>query len=95
MVDERFGAHHARFGELAQVVREMGVEAVDGVLLDLGVSSPQLDDAERGLQLPRRRAARHAHGPDARGDGGASGSREATESQIEGGDQGLWRRTVC
>jgi 16S rRNA (cytosine1402-N4)-methyltransferase len=49
--DRRFGARHARFGELAQVVREMGVQAVAGVLMDLGVSSPQIDRPERGFSF--------------------------------------------
>ena len=37
-----------------------------GVLFDLGVSSPQLDDPAPRLQLPRGRSARHAYGPDTR-----------------------------
>ena len=38
--DSRFSIHHANFSELAQVLGSMGIAAVDGVLLDLGVSSP-------------------------------------------------------
>jgi 16S rRNA (cytosine1402-N4)-methyltransferase len=38
-----------RFGDLATVLAAAGVKAADGVLLDLGVASPQLDDPSRGL----------------------------------------------
>jgi 16S rRNA (cytosine1402-N4)-methyltransferase len=42
---------HERFSELDRVVRELGVAPVDGVLLDVGVSSMQLDDASRGFSF--------------------------------------------
>ena len=41
----------ARFGELDAVVRRLGVDAVDGVALDIGVSSMQFDEAARGFSL--------------------------------------------
>lgn len=40
---------HSNFCEISQVLKDLGIEGVDGVLLDLGVSSPQLDDGERGF----------------------------------------------
>jgi 16S rRNA (cytosine1402-N4)-methyltransferase len=49
--DARFSVVHASFAELAGVLDRLGQEGVDGVLLDLGVSSPQLDDAGRGFSF--------------------------------------------
>ncbi|MGB0571810.1 MAG: 16S rRNA (cytosine(1402)-N(4))-methyltransferase RsmH [Alphaproteobacteria bacterium] len=40
-----------RFGDMDVLLRENGVEAVDGVALDLGVSSPQIDTPERGFSF--------------------------------------------
>ena len=49
--DARFRMVHAPFSDLGRAVRAAGVAEVDGVLFDLGVSSPQLDDAERGFSF--------------------------------------------
>ena len=40
---------HSNFCEMAQVLDDLGISGVDGILMDLGVSSPQLDDGERGF----------------------------------------------
>ncbi|MGC2166347.1 MAG: 16S rRNA (cytosine(1402)-N(4))-methyltransferase RsmH, partial [Gallionella sp.] len=49
--DGRFSMVHRGFSELSAVLAERGIDRVDGILLDLGVSSPQLDDAERGFSF--------------------------------------------
>ena len=40
---------HSNFCDIAQVLQELQIPGVDGILLDLGVSSPQLDDGSRGF----------------------------------------------
>ena len=40
---------HSNFCEIAQVLEDLGIPGVDGILLDLGVSSPQLDEVSRGF----------------------------------------------
>ncbi len=49
--DPRLLVRQARFSELAQVLQQLGIAEVQGVLMDIGVSSPQLDDARRGFSF--------------------------------------------
>lgn len=51
MGDARFEFYHGSFSQLPRQLHRMGIDAVDGILLDLGVSSPQLDDGERGFSF--------------------------------------------
>jgi 16S rRNA (cytosine1402-N4)-methyltransferase len=52
---ERFGDRltllEGRFGDMEVLVREAGFETVDGIGLDIGVSSPQIDEASRGFSF--------------------------------------------
>jgi len=50
--DSRFSIFHARFSQLADVLEQAGVVGgAQGILLDIGVSSPQIDDASRGFSF--------------------------------------------
>jgi 16S rRNA (cytosine1402-N4)-methyltransferase len=49
--DPRFEFEHGSFAQLPHQLRRKGIDAVDGILLDLGVSSPQLDDGARGFSF--------------------------------------------
>jgi 16S rRNA (cytosine1402-N4)-methyltransferase len=51
---ERFVAEQANFRDARGVLDRLGVPEVDGALVDLGVSSPQLDDPERGFSFRAR-----------------------------------------
>ncbi|MEH6568829.1 MAG: 16S rRNA (cytosine(1402)-N(4))-methyltransferase RsmH [Halioglobus sp.] len=49
--EPRFSFFHGSFAQLPQELQRVGIDRVDGILLDLGVSSPQLDEAERGFSF--------------------------------------------
>jgi 16S rRNA (cytosine1402-N4)-methyltransferase len=49
--DARFQIVHRHFAALEEVLAELDISAVDGVLLDLGISSPQIDIGERGFSF--------------------------------------------
>ena len=49
--DPRFKIIHASFADLQSELANIGITEVDGIMADLGVSSPQLDQAERGFSF--------------------------------------------
>jgi len=51
VTDPRFSIHHTSFAHMAAMLAAQGVSKVDGLLLDLGVSSPQIDDPARGFSF--------------------------------------------
>lgn len=81
--DSRFRLLHRPFGEIAEAAREGGLEAVDGVLFDVGVSSPQIDDGVRGFSF-RHDAPLDMRMDTTRGETAAEWLARADEKEIAG-----------
>lgn len=50
---DRITLVHGNFRQMPEILKALGIPSVDGILLDLGVSSPQLDDPERGFSYQK------------------------------------------
>ena len=85
--DTRFDVQRQRFACLAQALATAGWERVDGILLDVGVSSPQLDEAERGFSFMRDGPLDMRMDPDS-GESAAAWLNRAGEREIA---DVLWR----
>ncbi len=51
LADPRFSIQHTAFSQIVPTLAALGVNRIDGLLLDLGVSSPQIDSPERGFSF--------------------------------------------
>ena len=79
--DPRFSMLHDSFADMAAALAELGITQLDGVLLDLGVSSPQIDNPERGFSF-RFDAPLDMRMDTSRGETAADFLAHATERQI-------------
>lgn len=80
--DARFEIHHAPFSQLQPLLETRGVAGrVDGILFDLGVSSPQLDEAARGFSFLREGPLDMRMDP-TRGESAAQWLNHADEAEI-------------
>ncbi len=80
--DRRFRSFHGSFAELGTAVAAQGWQTVNGVLLDLGVSSPQLDDASRGFSFMRDGPLDMRMNPEQAPSAGAVAGRRRTKKDI-------------
>jgi 16S rRNA (cytosine1402-N4)-methyltransferase len=81
--DPRFTLVHARFSAMSEVLAAQGWDKVDGILLDIGVSSPQLDEADRGFSFRLDGPLDMRMNPE-QGMSAADWLAEAEEKEIEG-----------
>ncbi|MFZ3290180.1 MAG: 16S rRNA (cytosine(1402)-N(4))-methyltransferase RsmH [Telluria sp.] len=82
IADPRFEIVHDSFATMRSALAERGVAQVDGVLLDLGISSPQVDDAARGFSF-RNEGPLDMRMDTTRGIPAAQWLATATEQQLE------------
>ncbi|MDZ4098624.1 MAG: 16S rRNA (cytosine(1402)-N(4))-methyltransferase RsmH [Methylophilaceae bacterium] len=81
--DQRFQIIHSHFSAMQQALAGVGVEQVDGVLLDIGISSPQIDEGERGFSF-RFDGPLDMRMDQSRGQTAAEFIAQATEQQLTG-----------
>ena len=81
--DPRFSIFHAHFSQLGEVLDAAGIAQIDGALFDLGVSSPQIDEAERGFSF-RMDGPLDMRMDPTRGESAAQWLARADESDIRG-----------
>jgi 16S rRNA (cytosine1402-N4)-methyltransferase len=83
IADPRFSIFHAHFSQLGEVLDASGIALVNGALFDLGVSSPQIDEAERGFSF-RMDGPLDMRMDPTRGESAAQWLARADESDIRG-----------
>ncbi len=83
ITDPRFTICHGSFADMAAALAERGIAQVQGVLLDLGVSSPQIDNPERGFSF-RHDAPLDMRMDTTRGETAAEFLARADQRDIEG-----------
>jgi 16S rRNA (cytosine1402-N4)-methyltransferase len=81
--DPRFQIVHSHFSSMREALADLGVSRVDGILLDLGISSPQIDVGERGFSF-RFDGPLDMRMDQTRGRTAADFVAEATEQQLTG-----------
>jgi 16S rRNA (cytosine1402-N4)-methyltransferase len=92
--DSRFSIVHDSFATMHDALAARGVQAVDGILLDLGISSPQVDDASRGFSF-RNDGPLDMRMDTTRGLSAAEWLATESEQTLEKVIKRIWGRTVC